>query len=71
MAPETSPLWSKNLPLDRAIHHFTVGDEPTTDRALLAWDAIGSAAHARTLAKGGYLAHEDVQALLVALKELH
>jgi len=71
VAPEASPLWAKNLPLDRAIHHFTVGDEPTTDRALLAWDAIGSAAHARTLAKGGYLAHEDVRALLAALKELH
>jgi argininosuccinate lyase len=66
-----SQLWSKGLPLDAAIHRFTVGDDPVTDRALLAHDCVGSAAHARTLHAAGLLGGEDLAALLVTLKHLH
>ncbi len=71
MAHEGSTLWAKNLPLDQALHRFTVGDDPLTDLALLPWDIVGSAAHARTLAEGGFLARRDFQSLLQALKALH
>lgn len=64
-------LWSKGLPLDAAIHRFTVGDDPLTDRALLAHDCVGSAAHARTLAAAGLLAADDLAGLLAALRHLH
>jgi len=47
---EPTRLWAKDLPLDEAIHRLTVGEDPQTDLALVAWDALGSAAHARMLA---------------------
>ena len=37
------------LPLDAAVHRFTVGDDPVTDLALVPHDCVASAAHARTL----------------------
>ncbi len=66
-----SQLWAKDLPLDALLHRFTVGDDPVRDRALLPWDALASAAHARTLGKEGHLGPEDVQSLVGALQELH
>ena len=71
MAHEGSPLWAKDLPLDEALHRFTVGEDPVTDLALLPWDIVGSAAHARTLAEGGFLTVPDAASLLEALKVLH
>lgn len=71
MKPEAKPLWFKDLPLDLALHRFTVGAEPFTDLALLPWDALGSAAHALTLAKDGFLSTADVQQLVKALESLH
>lgn len=64
-------LWSKNLPLDEALHRFTVGEDPQTDRALLPWDAVASAAHARVLEAAGHLSSADVALLLPALQQLH
>ncbi|MBL0209347.1 MAG: argininosuccinate lyase [Holophagaceae bacterium] len=61
-------LWAKGLPLDEAIHRFTVGDDPATDLVLAPFDAIGSAAHARMLASAGLLAVEDAKALVAELK---
>ncbi|MGH8378130.1 MAG: lyase family protein, partial [Gammaproteobacteria bacterium] len=60
-------LWDKGLPLDEAIHRFTVGDDPELDRRLLWYDALGSAAHARMLAHVGLLPVKDVQALVERL----
>ena len=60
-------LWAKGLPLDQAIHRFTVGDDPLTDRALLVHDALGSAAHARTLAHSGLLKPAEADVLVDAL----
>lgn len=62
-----SQLWSKGLPLDEAIHRFTVGDDPALDRRLLPFDALGGAAHARMLAHAGLLPPEDATALVKQL----
>ena len=63
-------LWSKGLPIDQALHHFTVGEDPCTDLALMPFDAEGSAAHARMLADAGLLPESDVRALVIQLKTL-
>ncbi len=65
-----SVLWSKGLPLDEAIHRFTVGDDPVVDLALVPHDALGSAAHARMLARVGLLPEADMRALVAALRAL-
>ncbi|HJV49330.1 MAG TPA: argininosuccinate lyase [Geothrix sp.] len=70
MKPEPSTLWAKDLPLDVAIHRFTVGEDPETDLALLAWDALGSAAHARMLASAGLLEPADAASLVRGLKRI-
>ena len=66
----SAQLWAKGLPLDEAIHRFTVGDDPELDVRLLAHDALGSAAHARMLAKAGLLPPDDAAALLKALANI-
>ncbi len=63
-------LWSKNLPLDEQIHAFTVGDDPVTDRQLLPFDIIGSAAHARMLGERGLLPEAEAKALVRQLRDL-
>ena len=64
-------LWAKGLPLDAAIHRFTVGDDPVVDLALVPHDALGSAAHARMLARVGLMPEADMRALVTALRALH
>lgn len=71
MAAEGSQLWAKDLPLHQAIHRFTVGEDPIDDLNLLPWDAVGSAAHARTLAWHGHLPLTEAFTLVQALKDLH
>ncbi len=70
MNPDASRLWAKDLPLDVAIHRFTVGEDPDTDLALLAFDALGSAAHARMLAATGLLQPADATALVRGLHRI-
>jgi argininosuccinate lyase len=60
-------LWEKGLPLDALVHRFTVGDDPVVDLALVEYDAIGSAAHARGLNHAGLLTGDALTALLGAL----
>lgn len=71
MPAEATLLWSKDLPLDAIIHRFTVGSDPKTDLRLVPFDCLGSAAHARMLAKVGLLAVGDAQALVEALGRIH
>ncbi len=66
----TNPLWAKGLPLDEAIHRFTVGEDPLLDLALLPFDVQGSAAHARMLGEVGLLSASDSSALIAALADL-
>ncbi len=63
-------LWAKDLPLDVAIHRFTVGEDPDTDLTLLPWDCLGSAAHAKMLAVTGLLAPADAAALIRGLNRI-
>ncbi len=65
-----TPLWSKGLPLDEAIHRYTVGEDPQLDKALLPFDVQGSAAHARMLGEAGLLGKDDAVALIAALSAL-
>lgn len=67
---EPTRLWAKDLPLDEAIHRFTVGEDPQTDLALVAWDALGSAAHARMLAASGLIPDADAAALVAGLRDI-
>ena len=62
------PLWAKDLPLDAAIHRFTVGRDPEVDLALYGFDCIASAAHVRMLASVDLLKPSDAAALLDALQ---
>jgi argininosuccinate lyase len=63
-------LWAKDLPLDRQLHRFTVGDDPVTDLQLLPFDTEGSAAHARMLGETGLLPEPEARALVGALAQL-
>lgn len=65
-----APLWAKGLPLDAAIHRYTVGEDPVLDLALLPFDIQGSAAHARMLGEVGLLTSADATALIDALAAL-
>ena len=66
----SAQLWAKGLPLDEAVHRFTVGDDSTLDAVLLPHDALGSAAHARMLAHAGLMSAEDAQALVRSLASI-
>lgn len=63
-------LWAKDLPLDTAIHAFTVGEDPQTDLYLLPFDAWASAAHARTLHEAGLLSEGHTFELVRELEAL-
>ena len=63
----SAQLWSRGLPLDEAVHRFTVGEDPDLDAVLLPHDALGSAAHARMLAHAGLLPAADADALVAKL----
>ena len=63
-------LWAKDLPLDALIHRFTVGEDPELDLQLLPWDCLGSAAHARMLAKAGLLPEGEARALVDGLRRV-
>ncbi|MGH8312775.1 MAG: argininosuccinate lyase [Gammaproteobacteria bacterium] len=67
MNDRTPQLWAKGLPLDEAIHRFTVGDDPVLDQRLMPFDALGSAAHAHMLAHAALMSPEDATALVTQL----
>jgi argininosuccinate lyase len=70
MTSTNERLWAKDLPLDVAIHQFTVGEDPDTDLTLLPFDALGSAAHARMLAATGLLEAADGTVLVRGLQRI-
>jgi argininosuccinate lyase len=63
-------MWAKGGSVDALIHRFTVGEDPITDLALLPFDCLASAAHARSLAASGLLSREDAAALVAELGRL-
>jgi len=70
MNQQRERLWDKGGSLDDVIHRFTVGDDPHWDRYLVHWDCLGSAAHVRTLERGGWLSAADARALLDGLAKV-
>ena len=71
ISKSSTRLWDKGDDVDAVVHSFTVGNDPITDRAILEYDAIASAAHARMLNKIGLLSDDEVKALLTGLKDIH
>lgn len=63
-------LWDKGAQPDELVHRFTVGDDPYWDAHLVHWDCLGSAAHARTLEKAGFLTAAETEKLVAALGEI-
>ena len=63
-------MWSRGESVDALVHRFTVGEDPVTDLALLPFDCLASAAHARSLAQAGLLSAEDGVALVAELSRL-
>src|ERR1700722_10043899 len=52
-------LWEKGYKLDQLVETFMTGDDPLLDHALIAYDCIGSIAHAKMLEKIGILTFEE------------
>jgi argininosuccinate lyase len=63
-------LWDKGGELDPLVHRFTVGDDPRLDLRLVHFDCLGSAAHARTLARAGLLAAVEANRLVAELARI-
>lgn len=63
-------MWSKGGTVDALVHRFTVGEDPVTDLALLPFDCLASAAHARSLAASNLLPSGDAAALVAELGKL-
>jgi len=57
-------LWDKGEALDERIRRFTVGRDPELDLRLVAYDCLGSAAHARMLHEIGVLTEEERKGLV-------
>ncbi|MDR2765773.1 MAG: argininosuccinate lyase [Tannerella sp.] len=64
-------LWEKNISVDRSVDRFTVGKDREMDLYLAKHDVLGSMAHITMLESVGLLTHDEWQALLAALKEIH
>ncbi|MFA6028408.1 MAG: argininosuccinate lyase [Elusimicrobiota bacterium] len=63
-------LWETASRLDAAVERYTVGEDPTLDRALLRYEVYGSLAHAAGLARIGVLSRRDHSALRKALARM-
>lgn len=61
-------VWDKGDRLDAVIERFTVGRDPELDLRLLAFDALGSAAHAKMLASVGLLDSMEIDPILSELR---
>ena len=64
-------LWEKNAQVDKTVERFTVGKDREMDLYLAKYDVLGSMAHSMMLESIGLLTKEELDALLVALKEIY
>ncbi|MBS1722163.1 MAG: argininosuccinate lyase [Armatimonadetes bacterium] len=65
-----SRLWDKGEAVDEMVLRFTVGGDYLLDRRLLPYDVRASQAHARTLAKAGYLTQAEADEVCTALGQV-
>lgn len=63
-------LWEKGYKLDQLVETFMTGDDPLLDHALIAYDCLGSIAHAKMLEKIGILTSEECNQLAQELTEI-
>ena len=62
-----SRLWDRGEPLEATIARFTVGRDPQLDLRLIAYDALGSMAHATMLVDLDILTSQELSALKLEL----
>ncbi|RZJ64541.1 MAG: argininosuccinate lyase [Flavobacterium sp.] len=63
-------LWEKGIGTDEKINAFTVGNDRELDLHLAKYDAIGSMAHAKMLAKTNLISEAEAEDLVTALEEI-
>ena len=64
-------LWEKNVQVDKTVEQFTVGKDREMDLYLAKYDVLGSMAHTTMLESIGLLTKEELDMLLVALKDIY
>ncbi|MGN1375583.1 MAG: argininosuccinate lyase [Prevotella sp.] len=64
-------LWDKNYSINEDIDRFTVGRDREMDMFLAKYDVLGSMAHITMLQSVGLLEKEELDALLVELKNIY
>ncbi|KKQ74167.1 MAG: Argininosuccinate lyase [Candidatus Woesebacteria bacterium GW2011_GWB1_38_5b] len=69
----TKKLWQKtnNNTLEKVVESYTAGEDLVYDQKLVAWDVVGSIAHAKMLLKIGILTDNEYKQLHNALKEIY
>jgi len=63
-------LWDKGAPLDARVLEYTAGEDHALDDRLVAYDVLGSIAHAEALHAAGLLSDADLKALKAGLGEI-
>jgi argininosuccinate lyase len=63
-------LWDKGGTLDARVLAYTAGEDHALDERLVAYDVLGSIAHAETLAAAGLLSPAELERLTAALKDI-
>ncbi len=63
-------LWDKEIPLDKAVEAFTVGDDYKFDQELLPYDCVASMAHTRMLHKIGILTASELEKIIAELERI-
>ena len=63
-------LWDKNIPINKAVEKFTIGQDPDFDLLLAPYDVYGSLAHAAMLQKMDILSKQELTMLQAELKNI-
>jgi len=63
-------LWEKDIPLDKLIEEFTIGQDNILDLELAPYDVLGSIAHAKMLHKVGLLSEAEKNSLISELDKI-
>ncbi|NND33672.1 MAG: argininosuccinate lyase, partial [Saprospiraceae bacterium] len=64
-------IWEKNIPTDKLVETFTIGNDPEYDMVLAPYDVIGSLAHTKMLLKVGLLDSREHAAIEKSLKSIY
>lgn len=65
-----SRLWEKGLPLDQRVLRYTAGEDHILDARLVAYDILGSIAHAQMLCAQELLSQDDCDAICAGMRQL-